>query len=283
MQEAGLEEEEEAEEQPGLEEAEEQGEREEPDAGEEEGEEESEEDSGPFDGVSKMHVPAKMQRIVKYDSKNPSKDSDRQGEEEASKADKTYSKPFSLKSLPKTSPAAEPKVRKRLKRHTEANGQNASVKTATKSELKRMQVKTLPKNLSKPNFAILKEKKVSEHSQAKPKEDSFFKDFDVSKLDFSKFSERSSRVKDPQVIEVNSKVLEESRVGRVDQLSASKRLKFKRRDNLEISPIVTSEEEEPEGSKPQALAQRIIENEQKTYSIPFDWGAAGEVEVRSVK
>lgn len=255
---------------------------------EEEGEEESEEeDSGPFDGVSKMNVPPKMKRLVKYDSKHPSKNTDRQGEEEASsKLDRTYSKPFSLKSLPKVhqTPNPEPGARKPLKRHTESKAHNDSVKTATKSELRKMQIKALPKNLSKPNFGILKEKKVSEHSQLKPKEDSFFKDFDVSRLDFSKYSEHSSRVKDPQIIEVNSKVLEESRVIFFDQLSASKRPKFKRKDNLEISPIVTSEEEEETGgSKPQDIAQQIIENEKRTYSIPFDWGSTGEVEVRSVK
>lgn len=165
--------------------------------GEEEGEEE-EEDSGAFDAVSKMNVPNNMKRLVKYKSGQSSnrQTSNNDGEKEQSHGDKTFSKPFSIKSLSnasiKLSKEANAQLRKvALKRKTESKKYNKTMKTVTKSDMKKMQIRPLPKSLSKPNFSLLK-KKEPEVVSSEPKEDSFFKDFDASKLDFSKYNDKSN-------------------------------------------------------------------------------------------
>ena len=50
---------------------------------------------------------------------------------------------------------------------------------------------------------------------------------------------------------------------------------FKRNNNLQISPIVSSDDEDE--------SDDISVVEDKEYSIPFDWGESGEVEIRTVK
>ena len=59
--------------------------------------------------------------------------------------------------------------------------------------------------------------------------------------------------------------------------------KFKDKNMLEISPIVTSEDEIEVDKKSSTLQREILANENKEYNVPFEWGLQGQVEIRSVK
>ena len=91
------------------------------------------------------------------------------------------------------------------KRKTEAPEHNDTIPTINKSDLRKIRIKPFPKSFAvavsiKPNTAkenslsVIREKpkeksKPPELPKA-PREDSFFKDFDASKLDFSRYDEK---------------------------------------------------------------------------------------------
>lgn len=52
---------------------------------------------------------------------------------------------------------------------------------------------------------------------------------------------------------------------------------------LEISPIVTSEDEETHEKKSADIQKEIAANDNREYNVPFEWGLKGEVEIRSIK
>lgn len=60
-------------------------------------------------------------------------------------------------------------------------------------------------------------------------------------------------------------------------------VKFRGKNMVEISPIVTSDEDEQPEKKSSAIRREIAANENREYNIPFEWGPQGQVEVRSVK
>lgn len=163
--------------------------------GEEEGEEEDE-GSNEFDDISKVNVPQNMKKFVKYDSQKPS---DQQGDSEEN-SHKTGShsikKQISIKTLRNPeNPKNKPSERKKLKRKTFSKKAMEEVPSITKSELKKVKIRPFPKPKiidNKP--APIKEKPkemtvIKEEEPKPPKEDSFFKNFDASKFDFSKYKE----------------------------------------------------------------------------------------------
>jgi hypothetical protein len=160
--------------------------------GEEEGEEEDE-GSGEFDELSKMHVPQNMKHFVKFDSQRPS---DQQGESE-DKSQKSTSKlskkPISIKTLRVLQkPQEEPADRNKLKRKTFSKQHLEETPSITKSELKRVKIRPFPKNkvvADDPNKQPKDLPTIKEEEVKPPKEDSFFKNFDASRLDFSKYRE----------------------------------------------------------------------------------------------
>lgn len=58
---------------------------------------------------------------------------------------------------------------------------------------------------------------------------------------------------------------------------------FRRKNKLEISPIVSSEDEETEILHTETIKRIVANNDKLEYKIIFDWGPKGEVEIRTVK
>jgi hypothetical protein len=270
--------------------------------GEEEGEEE-EEESAVFDDISQMHIPKNMKRFVKYDSERPFDEQGNDDEEErqSSKSLAISLNPKSVKTSKQKKEAKE-EQKKRIaknKRKTVAPEHNDSIPTIDKSDLKRLKIRPFPKHLlaKKPEDKKDGEKSAKltlkkddsrintgkEAPKLPPKEDSFFKNFDASKLDFSRYDE-NRHSKTPLELNANetSKILDKEESVK----SRKKKLEFKQKDNLEISPIMSSEEEEDgesTGKRTETIQREIEKNEEREYTVPFDWGNEGEVEVRSVK
>jgi hypothetical protein len=183
--------------------------------GEEEGEEEDE-GSGEFDELSKMHVPPNMKKYVKYDSQKPS---DQQGDSEEN-SHKTGShsikKQISIKTLRNLEkPKDQPSERKKIKRKTFSKKALEEVPSITKSELKKVKIRPFPKPKVIDNKPVpIKEKPkdltvIKEEEPKPPKEDSFFKNFDASKFDFSKYkeSQQSWNKKDDAKQKKDAKIL----------------------------------------------------------------------------
>lgn len=259
--------------------------------GEEEGEEEDYEDSSVFDGVSKLRLPKNMKHLVKDRPSESESQSKKSKEDQMKKTGGSFYKPdLSIKSpsaqVAKGGPSEAAVARADVKRRTTTGDGAESLATVTKSEMKKMTIRPFPKGLfvKKQGPATVEpDTKDKGPAVAKvpapPKEDSFFKNLDVSKLDFSKFSERSSKKVD--LSEGESKILQE-----VDKPKAVG--KFKRRDNLEISPVMSEDEDAQKDKsvlsmKTSTLLKELSRNEKKQYIVPFNWGESGEVEIRSMR
>lgn len=173
-----------------------------------------------------------------------------------------------------------------VKRKTTTGDGAESAATVTKSEMKKMTIRPFPKGLfkKKPEPQKVESTQTPKVPPAvtpgPPKEDSFLKNLDVSKLDFSKYSERSSKKVD--LSDQDNRIL--------DEVDKPKPLgKFKRRDNLEISPVMSEDEDAKNkdksmrSMKTSTLLKELSRNEKKEYIVPFNWGESGEVEIRSMR
>jgi hypothetical protein len=200
---------EEAEEQPH---GEEERPREEYEDGEEEGEEEDD-GSGEFDELSKMHVPQNMKKYVKYDSQKPSDQQDDSHANSQKTESQSIKKQISIKTLRnKENLHDQPADRNNLKRKTFSKKAMDETPSISKSELKKVKIKPFPKPKvidNKPSTEKPKSKDltvIKEEEPKPPKEDSFFKNFDASKLDFSKYKEsQQSWNKDNKIKEKKDK------------------------------------------------------------------------------
>lgn len=186
---------------------------------EEEGEEEGEEEddgSGEFDELSKVHVPLKMKKFVRWDSQKPSSQQNFSEEASSNSHVDSSKKKISIKTLTQLhKPAANDTNRGQIKRKTFSKKHLEETPSITKSELKRIKIRPLPKPkaVSNPKETSVKDPPVKNLSVVKeepkqPKEDSFFKNFDASNLDFSKYkaSQESwnKQKKDPKLLTTDS-------------------------------------------------------------------------------
>lgn len=129
-------------------------------------------------------------------------------------------------------------------------------------------------------------------SISKPKGDSFFREFDDDKLNFSKTID-SANLKTFNLTKTSKLAPSSSPLPRDPQTKGKTQNAFKKRpkqnlihfvdhDQLEISPV-NSDDEAPLSVHQDTLNEEIQANLNKTYKMGFAWGDSGSVEIRSMK